>query len=70
MTDRWMDNGRTEKTLMLLSHTLTMWESDTAVWLNSAQWFRRRLSDGQMDGRRTHGKIINVALAHPYHVGK
>ena len=38
------------------------------VWLNSTQWFRRRLGDGQMDRqqmhRRTDTQKNNVALTH------
>ena len=60
MTGRWTDARRTNGNIMLLSHTLTMRESDVAsfVEFRSAQWFRRRKRDEQKDGRRTHGKVM------------
>ena len=60
--------------IMLLSHNLTMRESEGESLVNSAQQFRTRKRGRQMDGRRTHrrrnAQKNDVALSHPYHKGK
>ena len=58
MTDRWLEDGRTyaRNNNVALAHPYYNREMMKQVWLNSAKWLWRRKRDGQMDGRRTHGK--------------
>ena len=56
---------RDGKKIMLLSHALTIPLGKSCSKFNSAQWFKRRQRDGQMDGRKN-----KVALAYTYLAGK
>ena len=61
VTDRWKNARRTNGKIMLLSHTLTMRDTDVVSFVE----FHPR--EDSVTDRLTDDGCNNVALVHPYH---